>query len=340
MHLIACSDDYYFNEPCGVYVSRIEEAALGVGTHYIVVDGYGNDSGNYVIAVNEYVECVIPCPVGGVPEGEPPLVTNYVDSWNAGCDTDPGHPFQAVTGDADGQRTLCGVAGWYLVPDPPYNWSHRDTDWFMLAMGVTGAIDVVADAESSTYIRELLPQDCEAVAVVQTATAGDCQVASMTIDGYAPGADGLVLGRLHALRDSARRRQRIRLRRLVLGPGPGRRDRTHDLVQGEGTVRLSCAGATPRLAAARGIGRRKGERHAHSRHRLRRPGHAHGGHGPRPRQPAARQGPRRFPRHRRLSSSRQGGDTIVTAFTIPSLPFADTGTTTGYSDDYDEICPI
>jgi hypothetical protein len=36
---------------------------------------------------------------------------------------------------------------------------------------------------------------------------------------------------------------------------------------------------------------------------------------------------------------RQGGDTIATALPIPSIPFADTGTTAGYSDDYDEICP-
>ncbi len=36
---------------------------------------------------------------------------------------------------------------------------------------------------------------------------------------------------------------------------------------------------------------------------------------------------------------RQGGDTFASAFTIPSLPFTDTGTTAGYANDYDEVCP-
>jgi hypothetical protein len=36
---------------------------------------------------------------------------------------------------------------------------------------------------------------------------------------------------------------------------------------------------------------------------------------------------------------RQGGDTVATAFTIPGLPFTDTGTTAGYTNDYDEVCP-
>jgi len=36
---------------------------------------------------------------------------------------------------------------------------------------------------------------------------------------------------------------------------------------------------------------------------------------------------------------RQGGEDIATAFVINSLPFNDTGTTNGYIDDYDEVCP-
>jgi hypothetical protein len=38
--------------------------------------------------------------------------------------------------------------------------------------------------------------------------------------------------------------------------------------------------------------------------------------------------------------ARQGGDTIADATLIPAIPFSDTGTTTGYNDDYDEICPF
>lgn len=35
----------------------------------------------------------------------------------------------------------------------------------------------------------------------------------------------------------------------------------------------------------------------------------------------------------------QGGDNIGSATSIPSLPYHDTGTTSGYTDDYDEACP-
>ena len=36
---------------------------------------------------------------------------------------------------------------------------------------------------------------------------------------------------------------------------------------------------------------------------------------------------------------RQGGDTIADATVIPEIPYNDTGTTTGFNDDYDEVCP-
>jgi len=37
---------------------------------------------------------------------------------------------------------------------------------------------------------------------------------------------------------------------------------------------------------------------------------------------------------------RQGGDTCAAAYPITALPFTDTGTTVGYTDDYDEVCPF
>ncbi len=40
-----------------------------------------------------------------------------------------------------------------------------------------------------------------------------------------------------------------------------------------------------------------------------------------------------------MNGPRQGGDTCAEALAITSLPYADTGTTTGYVNDYDEVCP-
>ncbi len=38
-------------------------------------------------------------------------------------------------------------------------------------------------------------------------------------------------------------------------------------------------------------------------------------------------------------ADRQGGDTVAEATLVDSLPYNDTGTTVGYTDDYDEVCP-
>jgi hypothetical protein len=40
-----------------------------------------------------------------------------------------------------------------------------------------------------------------------------------------------------------------------------------------------------------------------------------------------------------VDPARQGGDNIFDATVIGGLPYSDTGTTAGYLDDYDEICP-
>jgi hypothetical protein len=39
------------------------------------------------------------------------------------------------------------------------------------------------------------------------------------------------------------------------------------------------------------------------------------------------------------NGERQGGDTIANAWLIPAVPYTDNGTTVGYTDDYDEVCP-
>lgn len=95
-----------------------------------------------------------------------------------------GTPFQILTGDENGDLTLCGVGGWYTSS----NGSSRDTDWFIPHAGAGAGIAITADAEYATHMFELGPQDCASVAVVQLLTAGPCAPATMTITGYAPDA--------------------------------------------------------------------------------------------------------------------------------------------------------
>jgi hypothetical protein len=185
LNLIACNDDFYFGAPCGTYVSKLENVPFVAGTtYYIIIDGYGSASGAYVLSIAAFVPCVISCPAGGVAEGEPALVPEYVDNYNGGCNT-PTFPFQVLSSsDNFGRLTLCGVSGWYLNAGG----NLRDTDWYILFSGGQGAIEITADAEYATYIFELGPQDCSAIGVLQQATVGPCAEGFMTIPGYSYGA--------------------------------------------------------------------------------------------------------------------------------------------------------
>jgi hypothetical protein len=177
----ACNDDYWFDDVCGEYVSRIPDlpAAAGV-TYYIVVHGFYRTLEWYQISVTEFVPCDLGSLPGSDPEGEPPLVDNYHDTYNGGCNSlEYGAPFQHLSGDANGELSFAGVSGWYLYQGYPY----RDTDWFTATIGAAGAVTVTADAEVEAYVLELGPQDCAAVAIVQTIAIGRCAPASLVITG-------------------------------------------------------------------------------------------------------------------------------------------------------------
>ena len=56
LNCLAFDDDYYMDDPCGPWVSYLENVPLAGGeAYYILVDGYGGDCGAYQIAVYESV---------------------------------------------------------------------------------------------------------------------------------------------------------------------------------------------------------------------------------------------------------------------------------------------
>jgi len=173
LNVLACNDDFYVGEPCGLYVSRIENLFVPAGqTIYIVVDGYGGDCGNYVFnTCNPPPCCNLVCwSDDHQDENEPPLVDEYVDEWNGGCNSAP-PIFQWLE-----CERFCGVAGWYLYTGLNY----RDTDWFK-CIAATNTITWTVDAESATICFELVvPPDCAAT-VTQSMTVGPCLPGTMTI---------------------------------------------------------------------------------------------------------------------------------------------------------------
>jgi len=171
LNLVACNDDFHPD-----YTSKLENVAVMAGvTYYVVIDGYGESSGEYILDITAFEPCLIDCPAGADLEGEPTLVNGYIDQWNSGCGNDGPPIYQPIT-----NALFCGVSGWYDTS--------RDTDWFIYTMPADGVLEVTADAEFATYIFELGPQDCASVAVIQNVLIGPCAEGTMTITGT-PGSD-------------------------------------------------------------------------------------------------------------------------------------------------------
>jgi len=161
LNLIACNDDFYSD-----YVSKIEQAALtgGVG-YFIIVDGYGSASGDYVITVTEFEQCFVYCPEDAVPEGEPTLGDGYEDAYNGGCNSPEfGNPFQYIDwinvedgSPIDGQAWLCGVGGWFIGVG---GGDTKDTDWFSVTALADGMMNFTVETEYPGWMFKLSPTDC------------------------------------------------------------------------------------------------------------------------------------------------------------------------------------
>ena len=172
----ACNDDAHYGAPCGVYTSMIEDLPVFAGnTYYIVVDGYGSDCGPYQLDVTTFAPCVVDCPAGALLEGEPPLVDDYVDNHNGGCNTNPGDPpLQTIEAQADGCATMCAVSGWYFFQGSEY----RDTDWFTVeALGGDMTYGIEAEYPMFAFV---LNTDCGNIQLLHEVAVGACQPGSVT----------------------------------------------------------------------------------------------------------------------------------------------------------------
>ncbi len=173
LELVACNDDFYAD-----YVSKIEALALEPETrYYLVIDGYGGDAGDYLLTISTLGGEYVNCPAGATLEDEPPLVNDYVDAHNGGCNSldDLGYaPFQHI-----GSEWFCGQAGWFICDGGDC----RDTDWYTLTIPPSGALEIIGDATHATYMFELGPQDCDQVDVLQSVQIGPIMEGTLIITG-------------------------------------------------------------------------------------------------------------------------------------------------------------
>jgi hypothetical protein len=118
--VIACQDD---SPDCGLQ-SHLQNVPLAAGNvYYIVVEGYASNCGDYNLSITE---CPPPpvcekCPPTSVPEGEVVCSDGYLDTYNAGCNSDP---VTVKRLDCEPSITVCGTYGTF---DGNFT---RDTDWY------------------------------------------------------------------------------------------------------------------------------------------------------------------------------------------------------------------
>jgi hypothetical protein len=172
-----CNDDNFdcVNPPVS-YTSWIPSVQLLAGhVYYIVVDGYGSASGNYVLEMTE-VDCPIPCDVicVGTPEGEPTCYDGYDDTYNGGCNSDPDvFSIQPVGSPV----TICGESGVFAFAGSTY----RDTDWYQIYPCGGVPITITVEAEFGALFGFVSGiADCVAPAFISYLTTPKCTPASLT----------------------------------------------------------------------------------------------------------------------------------------------------------------
>jgi len=164
-NVIACNDDY-----CSWQSFLSNVPFLAGNTYYIVVDGYGSSCGFYDLQVTAYQPCVVECPAGAMPEGEPDCYPNYQDTYNGGCNVTPFPVFQVLEPACD-DIVICGTTGVFVYGTSLY----RDTDWFEINLTAGSNICLAGDSEVPTYFFIIDGRyGCEGLSIVAYQVAGPC----------------------------------------------------------------------------------------------------------------------------------------------------------------------
>ncbi|MDO9172001.1 MAG: hypothetical protein Q7W29_09235, partial [bacterium] len=182
--LVGCNDDRASSEPpCNPLDSRIDALLLEAGVpYYIIIDGYGGDSGDYALSVNVADVPVLDCPDGAQVEGEPPMVYGITDEYNCGCFcANPPPRFQKLAIDPAGTTFACFRSGWNGIPGG----SARDFDWIATTVGAGGHLHCELAVEWPSELT-VMPPTCEFAGHYGSVGAAPGEVAVLDIQ-LAPG---------------------------------------------------------------------------------------------------------------------------------------------------------
>lgn len=168
---VACSDDDCFGPSGRTLQSHLDGVALAAGsTYYIVVDGFKNERGPYVLTVTS-LGCG-DCDPGGASEDEPNCGLGQDgqpdDFINGGCNASV-----PIFSPIKGGQTVCGTT----ASNPATG--ARDTDWYQLVLVEESVVSwqVTAEARSLVGIVDNggVP-DCEGVlCFIDFTEAAACQ---------------------------------------------------------------------------------------------------------------------------------------------------------------------
>jgi hypothetical protein len=128
--------------------------------------------------------CVVPCPAGGLPEGEPVCEANYVDEYNGGCDAERVRFSPISLGD-----TVCGEGGVFEVPGD----MEADYDWYEISVG---NIELVWSVEAQFPIGLWIidgNDGCAAAQILASVGTNECEPVSLSAQVEA-GTYWLVVG--------------------------------------------------------------------------------------------------------------------------------------------------
>ncbi len=168
----SCNDDNCSSSGGGLFRSRLDCVPVLAGQlYYVVVDGWGGDSGDYAIELSVtdpaasadlIPPCILECPANGAPENEP-CTPGAPDDFNGGCNSPGLDAFTSI----ECEQAICGTGY--------FNGTLRDTDWFTHTVNFDWEYEWHVEAEFEAVIGRVDNggiDDCNGVSAFATVAVG------------------------------------------------------------------------------------------------------------------------------------------------------------------------